>query len=157
MHFELVCSRGSVTSTRMSMTALTKSLSCPLAIYPIVVSLSRRQPMHLAWPLWKLKSVTAKAFVQHGMALRSIIKACLFPPVYNPCSECACYAEQDQSAQQAEQSGVPHERSDQLQQSTSKDKHEEEHRAARAEAGPDVHVDKEAGIISIANLPPGSR
>ncbi len=27
----------------------------------------------------------------------------------------------------------------------------------RAEAGPDVHVDKPAGIISIANLPPGSR
>lgn len=27
----------------------------------------------------------------------------------------------------------------------------------RAEAGPDVHVDKPAGIISITHLPPGSR
>ena len=44
----------------------------------------------------------------------------------------------------------------QVSKSASKQQKAHQH-AERAEAGPDVHVDKEAGIVSISHIPPGSR
>ena len=59
-----------------------------------------------------------------------------------------CSAESGGSSEQPERAGSP--------KANDRGKPVQEH-AEHAEAGPDVHVDKAAGTISIAHLPPGSR
>ena len=67
-------------------------------------------------------------------------------------------AEPGQLAQQAEADTQPESTlQDQVQQHTDSEQQLVAHGGERAEAGPDVHVDKAAGVVSIGNLPPGSR
>jgi len=72
------------------------------------------------------------------------------------------HAVQSQDVQQGEAQAESGEDKEQQRPDRSEETKEGEdqmvqHHAERAEAGPDVHVDKEAGTISIARLPPGSR
>lgn len=67
------------------------------------------------------------------------------------------FAEPSNAAKQTDGSGESS--NAQVGNSASKQQDGRQHavHAERAEPGPDVHVDKEAGIVSISQIPPGSR